>query len=188
MKSSLRRAGKLIARNWYRRKFKSCGRNFRWDPLSSFIVRPDQAEIGDNVYLGEGFHISVHDSLRIGDGVVAGPRLIIMGGDHEFEHIGKRFYEIKEGNNLPVAIEQDVWIGARVTILKGVTIGEGSVIGAGSIVTKDIPPYTIAVGSPAKPVKKRFSDEDLARHLELLGYDGNTAQQILAARDQGFSL
>jgi len=188
MESSLRRVRKLIARNWYRRKFKTCGSNFRWDPLSSFFVRPDCAEIGDNVYLGEGFHISVHDYLRIGDGVVAGPRLIIMGGDHEFEHIGKWFHEIREGNNLPVVIEQDVWIGARVTILKSVTIGEGSVIGAGSIVTKDIPPYTIAVGSPAKPVKKRFSDEDLKRHLELLGYEGSAAQQILASRNQDFNL
>ncbi len=188
MESSLRRVRKLIARTWYKRKFGSCGTNFRWDPLSSFFARPDRAEIGDNVFLGEGFHISVLVSLKIGDGVVAGPRLIIMGGDHEFEHVGKRFHQLKEGNNLPVTIEKDVWIGSRVTILKGVTIGEGSVIGAGSIVTKDIPPYTIAVGSPAKPVKKRFSDEDLARHLELLDYDRESIDRLIAARDQPVSL
>ena len=188
MENSLRRARKLLARTWYGRRFKSCGRNFRWDPLSSFFARPDRAEIGDNVFLGEGFHISVLVSLRIGDGVVAGPRLIIMGGDHELEHVGKRFHEIGEGNNLPVAIEKDVWIGARVTVLKGVTVGEGAVIGAGSVVSRDVPPYTIAVGSPARPVRKRFSDDDLERHLEILGYDAGTAERIKAARDQGLSL
>lgn len=184
MESSLRRARKLIARTWYRRRFKSCGANFRWDPLSSFFARPDRAEIGDNVFLGEGFHISVLVSLKISDGVVAGPRLIIMGGDHDFDQVGKHLHELKEGINLPVTIEKDVWLGARVTILKGVTIGEGSVIGAGSLVTKDIPPYSIAVGSPAKPVKKRFTDADLARHLELLIYDRESIDGIIAARSE----
>ena len=79
MHGPIRRAGKLILRAWYRGKFRSCGRNFRWDPLSSFFAKPSSAEIGDNVFLGEGFHISVDVSLKIGDGVIAGPRLIIMG-------------------------------------------------------------------------------------------------------------
>jgi len=186
MDSRFRKARKLILRAWYRRKFRSCGRNFRWDPLSSFFARPDRADIGDNVFLGEGFHISVLVDLKIGDGVVAGPRLIIMGGDHDIGQIGKRLHEVGEGINLPVTIEKDVWIGARVTILKGVTIGEGSIIGAGSLVTKDIPPYTIAVGSPARPVKKRFSDEELARHLATLEYGRESIEGIVAARGEYF--
>jgi acetyltransferase-like isoleucine patch superfamily enzyme len=52
-------------------------------------------------------------------------------------------------------IEDDVWIGAGVTVVDGVTIGRGSVIGAGAVVTNDIPPYSIAVGTPAKPIKDR---------------------------------
>lgn len=55
----------------------------------------------------------------------------------------------------PIVIEDDVWIAARVNVMAGVTIGKGSVIGAGSVVTKDIPPYSIAVGTPAKVIKKR---------------------------------
>lgn len=175
-----------MLRKWYNRRFKSCGRNFRWDPLSSFFGRPESAEIGDNVFLGEGFHISVAESLKIGDGVIVGPRLIIMGGDHDFTTIGKRLYELKEGIDLPVTIEKDVWIGAGVMILKGVTIGEGAVIGAGSLVAKDIPPYSIVIGRPARPVKKRFSDNELVQHLELLKYDREGIDRLIAARNQCF--
>lgn len=55
-----------------------------------------------------------------------------------------------------VHIKRGCWIGTKVTILSGVTIGEGSIIGAGAVVTKDIPPYSIAAGVPAKVIKKRF--------------------------------
>jgi len=58
-----------------------------------------------------------------------------------------------------INIGHDVWIGARVLILSGVTIGTGAVIGAGSVVVKDIPPYTIAAGNPARPIRRRFSQE-----------------------------
>jgi acetyltransferase-like isoleucine patch superfamily enzyme len=186
MNSTFRRAKKLLLRKWYKRRFKSCGSNFRWDPLTSFFAKPECAEIGDNVFLGEGFHISVAESLKIGDGVIVGARLIIMGGDHDFSQIGKRLHEVHEGINLPVVIEKDVWIGAGVMILKGVTIGEGAIIGAGSMVTKDIPPYSVAIGTPARPVKKRFSDEELIQHLELLKYDRESVDRLIVERNQFF--
>lgn len=66
-----------------------------------------------------------------------------------------------------VIIGNDVWIGSRVTILGGVKIGDGAVIGAGAIVTKDIPPYAIAVGIPAKIIKYRFSEEIIYKLLKL---------------------
>jgi chloramphenicol O-acetyltransferase type B len=65
-----------------------------------------------------------------------------------------------------VIIEHDVWIGRSATILSGVTLGTGCVIGANAVVSKDIPPYAIAVGNPAKIVRKRFSDDVIARLLE----------------------
>jgi acetyltransferase-like isoleucine patch superfamily enzyme len=58
-------------------------------------------------------------------------------------------------------IGNDVWVGANVTILKGIRIGDGSIIGAGSVVTKDVEPYSIVVGTPAKCIKYRFSKEDI---------------------------
>lgn len=70
----------------------------------------------------------------------------------------------RSGVNKPVVIEDNVWIGINVIILKGVTIGRNSFIGAGSVVTKDIPANVVAVGSPCKPV--RLLTEDVIRKLE----------------------
>lgn len=67
-----------------------------------------------------------------------------------------------------VVIEEDVWIGANVTILPGVKIGRGAIVGACSLVTKNIPPYALAVGNPARIVSKNFDIKDVLRHEELL--------------------
>lgn len=66
-----------------------------------------------------------------------------------------------------VKIGNDVWIGSNVTIISGVTIGDGAIIGAGAVVTRDIEPYTINLGVPAKSVKRRFAPEDISFLLEL---------------------
>jgi serine acetyltransferase len=71
--------------------------------------------------------------------------------------------------NLPVVIERDVWVGARVTILKGVRIAEGSVVGAGSVVTRSLPPYVVAYGNPCRAQRARFEAHDLRRHLTNTG-------------------
>lgn len=67
-----------------------------------------------------------------------------------------------------VTIEKNVWCGANVTILKGVTIGRGSIIAAGAVVTKDIPPYCIAGGVPAKPIKTRWNKQQIMEHEQNL--------------------
>lgn len=66
-----------------------------------------------------------------------------------------------------VIVGNDVWIGERVMVMGGVTIGDGAVIGAGAIVTKDVEPYTIVAGVPAKPIRKRFSEDIINKLLEL---------------------
>ena len=66
-----------------------------------------------------------------------------------------------------IIIENDVWIGANSTIMSGVRIGNGCVVGAGSTVTKDIPPYSIVAGNPAKIVKKRFTEDQIEKLLEI---------------------
>lgn len=104
--------------------------------------------VGRNSRLN-GVHIDARELIVIGDTVQIGPYTIIMDSDfHDLKD------HSKDGPSKPIYIEDDVWITTRVTILKGVRIGKGSVVAAGSIVTKDIPPYSVAAGTPARVVKK----------------------------------
>ena len=65
-------------------------------------------------------------------------------------------------------IEADCWIGSRVSIMEGILIGRGTIVGTGSIVTRSLPPYSVALGAPARVVRARFTGEDALRHDELL--------------------
>lgn len=71
-------------------------------------------------------------------------------------------------NDRDIIIDDDVWIGINAIILGGVHIGTGSVIGAGSVVTKDVPPYAIVGGNPAKVIRYRFTEEEIKTHTEIL--------------------
>lgn len=78
---------------------------------------------------------------------------------------------VKIDNKWDIIIENDVWIGSDVKFLQGIRIGDGAVIGAGALVTKDVAPYAIVGGVPAKLIRKRFSDEDIEFLLELKWWD-----------------
>ncbi len=117
--------------------------------------------------------------IKIGSKVMLGPNVTILGGDHNIRVIGKYMFDVKTKlpeNDLPVIIKDDVWIGASATILKGVKIGEGSVIAAGALVIKDVPPYSIVGGVPAKVIKYRFEEDKLKKHIELLKQIKNCQQ------------
>jgi maltose O-acetyltransferase len=92
--------------------------------------------------------------VEIGSNVLMGAHCVITSSNHRF---GNRNKIIWEQGMAPgkVTIGEDVWLGASVKVMPGVTIGTGAVVGASSVVTKDIPPYGIAVGSPAKVIKYR---------------------------------
>jgi acetyltransferase-like isoleucine patch superfamily enzyme len=111
-----------------------------------------QLSIGERVFLNYGTSISAHAVVRIEDDCKIGQYSIVMDCDwHELEtprHYGGH------GVPRPVVLEQGVWLGARVTILKGVTIGRGSVIGAGSVVVSDIPDGVLAAGVPARVIRE----------------------------------
>lgn len=144
----------------------SKGRHFRCGPNCLFH-NPENLEIGHNVFIADGAVISNKEKIYIGNNVLFGPDIMIRGGDHRIDEIGKPMSECLEGGkNLPIIIESDVWIGARVIILKGVKIAEGAVIGAGAVVSKSIPPYTVAVGNPCRPIKARFTRAQLEEHLK----------------------
>lgn len=112
-----------------------------------------------------------------GKKVLFGPHPTIITGDHRIDVLGKYIADVTveekfvNGENQydqPVTIEDDVWCGANVTILKGVTIGRGSVVAAGAVVTKSFPPYSIIGGVPAKLLKMRFTEEEIKKHEEAL--------------------
>ncbi len=92
--------------------------------------------------------------VTIGNKVRIGPRVMITTTNHVFSDRDRPIME--QGVDCgEVAIEDDVWIGANVTILPGVTIGKGAVVGAGAVVTKDVVPYTVVAGVPAKVIGER---------------------------------
>jgi acetyltransferase-like isoleucine patch superfamily enzyme len=109
----------------------------------------------------------------------------IGGADHAYSRMTQHSFLYNDVDNIrpdtettaydrfvkPVTVGCDVWIAAGAVITRGVTIGHGAVIGANSVVTKDIPPYAIAVGSPAKIIKYRFSSDVISLLLELKWWD-----------------
>lgn len=112
---------------------------------------------GANVIMNDCVHIAASESVIIGNNVLIASKVFIS--DHNHGSYGKGGSSPlispnhREIISSPVTIEDDVWIGEFVSILPGVTIGKGSVIGTMSVVNRDIPPYSIAVGSPAKVIK-----------------------------------
>ncbi len=109
--------------------------------------------IGDNTYIGTHTIIIVNKCIIIGKDCLISPFNYIIDSNHGIspeELIRKQPYDVE-----PIIIGNDVWIGVGCAILKGVKIGDGAVIGAGAVVTKDIPAYSIAVGVPAKVIRRR---------------------------------
>lgn len=138
---------------FYSMTLQKCGKNLQIMP--GVIVKfPENLYIENNVTINRNVFITARGSVYIGNDVLIGQNTVINSGNHEFSN-----------SNLPInaqghssdkiIIGNDVWIGANCSILKGVEIGDGSVIGAGSVVTKNIEPYSIVGGTPAKKIKNR---------------------------------
>ena len=110
--------------------------------------------LNENVFLGEYVIIYGHGGVEIGPNTLVAMHTCIVSSNHTVPGT-EELIRSKPDILLPVRIGKDVWIGAGCKILGGVTIGDGCVVGAGSVVNKDLPPYSISAGSPAKVMKYR---------------------------------
>lgn len=164
-------------------------------------------EVGSYTYGHNGIKIiGGHDEktkLIIGKFCsIAEDVVVFLGANHRvdwfttypFGHIHENtFRKIKKEHGHPatkgdVIVGNDVWIATNAVIMSGVKVGDGAVIGAYSIVTKDIPPYTIVAGNPAKQIRKRFNDDVINKLLELKWWDKteseiNEISDILCSND-----
>ncbi|AZA62756.1 LbetaH domain-containing protein [Chryseobacterium indoltheticum] len=121
--------------------------------------------IGKNVQINDDVHIGATERIEIHDNVLIASKVFITDHNHgKYSGIGADSPKTKPNDRLiyssPVVIEKNVWIGEFVSILPGVTIGEGSIVGTMSVVNKNVPPFCIVVGSPARVVKKFDFDKN----------------------------
>lgn len=145
--TSLRRfCGKLM--------LSSCGKKVNIEKNAQFSRK---VSLGD--YSGLGVNSKIYGKCTIGSHVMMGEDCTIITRNHNFERTDIPMMEQGFSQEEPVVIGNDVWIGDRVMILPGVEIGDGCIIGGGSVVTKSIPPYSIAVGIPAKVIRNRENNQ-----------------------------
>ena len=162
----------------------------------------EYCHIGENsrvysTYIGYGSGISrdsIMDSVLIGKYTTLGPDIKVITGQHPTSKIVSThpaFYSVRgqmgftyvdktvfnetrfAKDQYKVVIGNDVWIGYEAVIMSGVNIGDGAIIGTRAVVTKDVPPYTIVGGVPAKIIRKRFSNEVISQLLEIKWWDWN---------------
>lgn len=181
--------------------------------LKNIITNPN-IEVGDYTYYDDfedvhnfeknvRYHFDfIGDKLRIGKfcSIASGVEFIMNGGNHlsdalsayPFAIFGQGWEHAMEGRTYPnrgdITVGNDVWIGYRAVIMAGVNIGDGAIVGACSVVTKDVPPYTIVGGNPAREIRRRFSDAEIERLLQLRWWDWPIEQitervQWLTGRD-----
>lgn len=125
------------------------------------------------------------ERVVIGNYCSIGPECVFMtGGEHRYDVLSTYPFRAKLGlcenesvTRGPIIVEDDVWLGFRATVMSGVTIGKGAVIAAGAVVTKDVPPYAIVGGVPAKVIKYRFPETVIA-HIEEIDYSALTPEQV----------
>lgn len=117
-----------------------------------FVGRGKTLKIGRSTFTSN-IKILAHDDITIGDNCIFGWECQIFSGD------GHPIYQEESiiNKDVPVVIEDNVWVGSRALILKGVRVGKGSIVAAGAVVTKDVPPNCIVAGNPAKVVKENIS-------------------------------
>lgn len=146
----------------------------RWDGVNStsWIVPTDSSisstfRLGDFGFIGAG--CTIYPNVEAGRFLLMAPQVAIIGADHEFRKLGTPICFSGRQSLPSTRIGDDVWIGMRAQIMVGVEIGHGAVIASSAVVTRDVPPFAIVAGVPAKVVGYRFDNEsERSEHLRAL--------------------
>ena len=133
--------------------------------------------IGDYTQINGPIFIRADAGVNIGKYCAFGSNVAIISTEHLMTHANIQ-YKLQDtsgfsslDNSRPVVVGNNVWIGDRATILSGVNVGDGAVIGACSVVTKDIPPFSVVAGVPARVIRKRFDDAIIKKLMEIRWWD-----------------
>lgn len=118
-----------------------------WQPGPAIVIQ-------DRVFIGRGCEFNISDGLQIGDDCLIASGCKFIDADHGMAEAGQPMNR-QSTLKAPITLEEDVWLGANVIVLKGVTIGRGAVVGAGAVVTKSIPAFEVWAGVPARKISQR---------------------------------
>jgi acetyltransferase-like isoleucine patch superfamily enzyme len=177
--SKLAEVYKVAAYEHWLERMASHGDDVFFDPTTS-IIQYEKLTVGSRVHIGPGAYFV--GTIQIGNDVMLGPSVTVQDGYHRFDLVGETIRDSGASERAGIVIEDDAWIGYDTAIMKGVRVGEGSIIGAKSLVMRDVPPYMIAVGSPCRPIKARFSNDQLQEHLRIRGASDERIAAVMAAR------
>ena len=153
--SSVRIGQTALRRFCGRLMLESCGKKVNIEKNAVF-----SAKVSLGSRSGIGINARINGRCVIGDDVMMGTGCVIITRNHRHDRTDIPMMDQGFEEERPVFIGNDVWLGDRVIILPGVHIGDGCIIGAGSVVTRDIPPYSVAAGVPAKVIKDRKNAEE----------------------------
>jgi len=129
------------------------------------MMSPQNIEIGHDVIINTGSKLGGQNGIKIGNYVQLGYNVNLISENHAYQNPALPI--MKQGYfGAPIIIRDDAWIGANAVIMAGVTIGRGAIIGANAVVTKNVKPYSICGGIPAKHIKDRFSDRKIKQALK----------------------
>lgn len=182
---------RFVLQPMYKSRLGFCGQNVTMRNLKGFPPRSlKRMYLHDNVVMKSFSLISITGKFIMKDNAGASMGLVVITGNHQ-RKCGQFFISEAKSHELDieedVVVEEDVWLGANVTLLAGVTIGRGATVGAGAVCFKSIPPYSIAVGNPAKVVGFTFTPEEILAHeVKLYPEETRLSKEILEKNYQKY--
>jgi virginiamycin A acetyltransferase len=161
--------------------------------LGNNVAIPEFCSFSGEVIIKDFTTLGIHNymagKIEIGKYCQIGAYVALHGTNHPVSYpstyINSRLFNgelAKHKTEAPIKVGNDVWIGHGSIILSGVTIGDGAIVGAGSVVTKNVEPYSIVAGNPAKFIRKRFSERIIQEMLELKWWD-KSSQELNNMKD-----